>query len=410
MIVRTKKDILDDAKVYTNVVHRLMVNLLLENGDDNYTLLQTCGYYLRYSQKEQLDGIQAPRFTSAITFAVKLTCWAQLMRDHDLGYSLWAHSLESSQNFGRLFYSLCHDVQVYADTNRRVSCTWVKHGEVLAIEGKSIELDKLRSGFARMIQDLRVELRMLTFDKETDCIVPEDVTERSHGFSPFPRKVQLDIKIEDLPSHYIDMGQNFLKKLMILVRLCCLGAPRQTELIMWTYRNTHIFRSIRLIEQVVRIRSDYHKNKYHRGRSISSKALTFLYVLPSEVSKLLVVYLVYVRPLELKLLRYQLEKSRLARTGIPDAEPDDEGNLDDPPVFEYESDDEPYQNMEEEIEFEADMDAAEVQEFLDKSNPMSYIETEAVYKEKVKNGRMMEYYLCHGPDGFWPDYYLYRTH
>ena len=23
---------------------------------------------------------------------------------------------------------------------------------------------------------------------------------------------------------------------------------------------------------------------------------------------------------------------------------------------------------------------------------------------------MMQYYLCHGPDAFWPDYYLYRMH
>ena len=409
IIVQTKEDILADAKVNPDVVHRLMVNLLLENGDDSYTLFQACGYYLRYSQKEQLDGVQAPRFTSAIMFAMKLTCWAQLMRNHNLGYSLWTYSLESTQEFGRLFYSLCHDVQVYADTTRLVSCTWVKHGEVLAIEGKCIELDQIRSGFARMIQDLQVELRMLTFNKETDCIVPEDVTERSHGFSPFPRKVHLDIDIDDLPPHYIDMGQNFLKKLMILVRLCCLGAPRQTEVAMWTYRNTHIFRSIRLLEQVIRIRSDYHKNKYLKGRSISSKALTFLYVLPSDVSKLLVVYLVYVRPLELKLLRYQLDKSKQARTGVSNLASHDKSDLDDGPVFEYESDGEAYQNMEE-LEYEDEMDDAEFEEFLNKENPMLYTETEDVYKQKSKHGRMMEYYLCHGPDGFWPDYFLYRRH
>lgn len=205
------------------------------------------------------------------------------------------------------------------------------------------------------------------------------------------------------------MGQNFLKKLMILVRLCCLGAPRQTEVAMWTYRNTHIFRSIRLLEQVIRIRSDYHKNKYPKGRSISSKALTFLYVLPSDVSKLLVVYLVYVRPLELKLLRYQLDKSKQARTGVSNLVSHDESDLDDGPVFEYESDDEAYQNMEE-LEYEDEMDDAEFEEFLNKENPMLYTETEDVYKQKSKHGRMMEYYLCHGPDGFWPDYFLYRRH
>lgn len=383
-----------------------MVNLLLEDGANNYILLQACGYFLRYSQKEQIDGIQGPRFTSGILFAMKLTCWAQLLRNHDLGYSLWVYSLESTQELGRRFYSLCHDVQIYADTNHHVSCTWEEHGETLAIEGKRLEISNIRSGLAKMIKDLQVELRQLVFNKPMTFLPRENVTKCDIGFSPFPRNDLLDINVYDIPHNYIEMGQIFLRKLMILVRLCCLGAPRETELSMITYRNMQIFRSIRMIEKVIRIKSDYHKNKYHKGRSISSRAMTLLYVLPVSVSNLLVSYLMYVRPLELKLFKQELEKSKEALN----EDVDEAVEIDEPKELEIDSDDEFDESDEDLSDFEDEFDPAEMQALSDPTACMPYIETKAEYNQNCKHFRMMQYYICYGPNGFWPDYYLYRTH
>ena len=408
------QDILVDANTQTDSVHRLMVHLLLEDGAQNYTLLQACGYYLRYGRAEQLNSIDAPRFMAAIMFAMKLTCWTQLLRDHDLGYSLWFHSLESTQELGRRFYSLCYDVQKYADTSPSVNCTWVTHGETIAIQGKCLSLDRVRSGLRQMTQDLRVEFRALTFNEASGILVPEDVTNRDHGFSPFPRRAVLTKHVEDLPDDFIDMSQNFLKKLMILVRLCCVGAPRQTEMAMWTFRNTQIFRSIRLQDQVVRIRSDYHKNKYINGRSLSSKVMRFLYVLPSGVSDLLVKYLVYLRPLEVKLLKYKLDQSRDLGSEYPDMDPSElmDSFVDDLPEFSYECEEETYEDMFSNESSDEDQvnDSIEYQELADCNNPMIHVETEFGYNKRSKSGHMMQYYLCHGPDGFWPDYYLYRMH
>ena len=404
------QDILTDVNAQTDSVHRLMVHLLLEDGAQNYTLLQACGYYLRYGCAEKLNSINAPMFMTAIMFAMKLSCWTQLLRDRDLGYSLWFHSLESTQELGRRFYSLCYDVQNYADTSPSVNCTWVFHGKTIAIQGKCLELDRVRSGLNQMIQDLRVELRALTFNEAIGCLVPEDVTNRDHGFSPFPRRIILNKNIENLPANFIDTSQNFLKKLMILVRLCCVGAPQQTELAMWTFRNTQIFRSIQLQDQVVRIRSDYHKNKYVKGRSLSTKVMKFLYVLPDDVSDLLVKYLVYLRPLEVKLLMYNLDKSRGSEIERPEVETDEivDYFVDDPPDLSYESGEE----VEDDVFYNENLDEDQVdsEELVDPINTMIYDETEARYNQRSKSGHMMQYYLCHGPDGFWPDYYLYRMH
>ena len=86
--------------------------------------------------------------------------------------------------------------------------------------------------------------------------------------------------------------------------------------------------------------------------------------------------------------------------------------VDDLPEFSYECEEETYEDMFSNESSDEDQvnDSIEYQELADCNNPMIHVETESGYNKRSKSGHMMQYYLCHGPDGFWPDYYLYRMH
>ena len=91
--------------------------------------------------------------------------------------------------------------------------------------------------------------------------------------------------------------------------------------------------------------------------------------------------LVYLRPLEVKLLKYKLDQSRDLGSEYPDMDPSElmDSFVDDLPEFSYECEEETYEDMFSNESSDEDQvnDSIEYQELADWNNPMIHVETES---------------------------------
>ncbi len=214
----------------------------------------------------------------------------------------------------------------------------------LAVGDKELELDNLRHGVKKMIEDLHQALKTLMNGADCDGLYPElggirdNLQNGSPGYSFLsdPRNLQSKETIgawAGLPSvckllmssdndfgkmvnqrwnwdttyleAWLESAKKFLELLACVVHLTGGGPPRAEEAVTFAIKNCNG----KMRNLCIHGKHAVFVGQYHKSQNINGRFKLLARVLPESVSKILIQYLYLVRPMEIMLLRVLGEKT-----------------------------------------------------------------------------------------------------
>lgn len=299
-----------DLNYQLKTFHKVWTHILLQNTTNRPVYFEALGLILRAGNEEQpYEADAANKLVCGMIYSLRLINWAELVFRSPTTSFMTANNLYEQALLDKVnrkpisnIYRLGKDLSLISDLKLRSSPVWKDFNQpesLILKTGEELKFSTLQHGIKSWVDTLVSQLADLTMAEFTLDILSAP-GERKVGFSEFDTcdafetYLTKNSKTLDMDV-YIEKSDKFLRSLVILMHICCVGAPRGTELFHLTYRNSMQLRTISKEGPVIFIALDYHKSKYKKNEIAPKHKLSTKLYLPWIISELLTRYLAVVR-------------------------------------------------------------------------------------------------------------------
>lgn len=318
-----------------NNIHLIFCALLLEVNSPQPTLKSVVGYTLAYGRviyeggSTSLDVNEAEKIVAGVLYSMRLVVWQQLIqKGYRSGLSFWTHAIQNSIN-AKHIASIYRDVVLEREKTNGYTAVWDSlEKQAISFDGGNISIYAIRAGLKSFVESTHRQLQKLLFGLRAGIHHKDNIGVRMAGYSFFrddgllykhimesedsmtkTMKKAIIEKDSKFVRQYCDSAHAFVLQLLILIRLTTTGAPRETEVEAWTYRNDGTLRSFGIQHDLGFLVSRYQKNRFGRNISFATREFQTMLFFPKSITHFLLHYLALVRPLVAKLAEDVLQEN-----------------------------------------------------------------------------------------------------